>query len=453
MSEPKIEPGEESRFHSSGDTRQKLPPAPVTTGGKCPTCDGRGFEIGDETLYRYPCPDCHGTGQKAQPESEVKSCKVSAPAQIISTNSAPSMEQQPCASNAAPTSNPESAAMTPLEISEFYVGSHHPNERSKIPQIILNYEDYMTIVNELRKVSQQQVSSDDAANLSSETIRGHKVIDSSPEFIAEVEATRKTPEYAKEIANVSSEDECICVTLPLGNRPRSIFCPKHGPASEDAGEAWIEWKVKTNNPHSMHREIFLAGRASQQQAIAALTAEVERWKEDSMRQAATINRLAAAAEDRNEVDKNREKMHAEDLANLRHELDDERRISKATDELARSLSEGGKMLRQELAAKEAACHAMRAALEAVGFYYQNAGFLHSRECLGGSRCECGAFEARYKMDDIEHTMSTSVWKGWRSPEEWERRTRVLKDVMASLELQGIFNESLAAARKELEDNQ
>ena len=50
---------------------------------------------------------------------------------------------------------------------------------------------------------------------------------------------------------------------------------------------------------------------------AALRAEVARWQEDSMRQAATINRMAAAAEDRNKVDAVREAFHQSELASLK----------------------------------------------------------------------------------------------------------------------------------------
>jgi hypothetical protein len=48
----------------------------------------------------------------------------------------------------------------------------------------------------------------------------------------------------------------------------------------------------------------------------ALVADRDRWQEDSMRQAATINRLAAAAEDRNEVDAKRRELHEADLRAL-----------------------------------------------------------------------------------------------------------------------------------------
>jgi chromosome segregation ATPase len=48
----------------------------------------------------------------------------------------------------------------------------------------------------------------------------------------------------------------------------------------------------------------------------ALAADRDRWQEDSMRQAATINRLAAAAEDRNEVDAKRRELHEADLRAL-----------------------------------------------------------------------------------------------------------------------------------------
>lgn len=43
-------------------------------------------------------------------------------------------------------------------------------------------------------------------------------------------------------------------------------------------------------------------------------AELRRWREDSMEQARAINRLVAAALDRNEVDAARENLHAEDVA-------------------------------------------------------------------------------------------------------------------------------------------
>jgi TPP-dependent trihydroxycyclohexane-1,2-dione (THcHDO) dehydratase len=48
--------------------------------------------------------------------------------------------------------------------------------------------------------------------------------------------------------------------------------------------------------------------------VAALTNERDRWREDSMRQAATINRMSAAAEDRDEVDQLRHAEHEKELA-------------------------------------------------------------------------------------------------------------------------------------------
>jgi hypothetical protein len=47
--------------------------------------------------------------------------------------------------------------------------------------------------------------------------------------------------------------------------------------------------------------------------LAAMTKERDRWQEDSMRQAATINRMSAAAEDRNEVDQLRHAEHEKEL--------------------------------------------------------------------------------------------------------------------------------------------
>jgi hypothetical protein len=48
--------------------------------------------------------------------------------------------------------------------------------------------------------------------------------------------------------------------------------------------------------------------------LAAMTKERDRWQEDSMRQAATINRMSAATEDRNEVDQFRHAEHEKELA-------------------------------------------------------------------------------------------------------------------------------------------
>ena len=48
--------------------------------------------------------------------------------------------------------------------------------------------------------------------------------------------------------------------------------------------------------------------------LAAMTKERDRWQEDSMRQAATINRMSAATEDRNEVDQLRHAEHDKELA-------------------------------------------------------------------------------------------------------------------------------------------
>ncbi len=52
-------------------------------------------------------------------------------------------------------------------------------------------------------------------------------------------------------------------------------------------------------------------------AMVNTHAECERWKEDSHEQAKAIQRMSAAATDRNEVDMIREKYHQEDLANER----------------------------------------------------------------------------------------------------------------------------------------
>jgi hypothetical protein len=54
--------------------------------------------------------------------------------------------------------------------------------------------------------------------------------------------------------------------------------------------------------------------------VAALTEERDRWQEDSMRQAATINRMFAATEDRNEVDRLRHAEHEKELATMTKEL-------------------------------------------------------------------------------------------------------------------------------------
>lgn len=68
-----------------------------------------------------------------------------------------------------------------------------------------------------------------------------------------------------------------------------------------------------------------------QREINAERAEAARWREDSLRQAATIQRLGAAAEDRNEVDAARARAHLSDLAALEAERD-------AAGELARKLN-------------------------------------------------------------------------------------------------------------------
>lgn len=54
--------------------------------------------------------------------------------------------------------------------------------------------------------------------------------------------------------------------------------------------------------------------------IAVLRIDRDRWMEDAMGKASTINRLTAATEDRNEVDEIREKHHQEDLEELRAKL-------------------------------------------------------------------------------------------------------------------------------------
>jgi hypothetical protein len=57
--------------------------------------------------------------------------------------------------------------------------------------------------------------------------------------------------------------------------------------------------------------------------LKVITAERDRWMEDSQRQTKTIQRLADAVEDRNKVDVNREAFHAEQLAAMtmeRHDL-------------------------------------------------------------------------------------------------------------------------------------
>lgn len=55
-------------------------------------------------------------------------------------------------------------------------------------------------------------------------------------------------------------------------------------------------------------------------ARESLVLERDRWQEDSLRQAKTIDRLGKAAEDRNEVDAAREKLHSEEISDLRQKL-------------------------------------------------------------------------------------------------------------------------------------
>ncbi len=64
---------------------------------------------------------------------------------------------------------------------------------------------------------------------------------------------------------------------------------------------------------------WLDGWNAQQEQLAAMTQERDRWMEDSQRQSRTIQRLADAAEDRNKVDAARAVLHAEELAALEAE--------------------------------------------------------------------------------------------------------------------------------------
>lgn len=79
-----------------------------------------------------------------------------------------------------------------------------------------------------------------------------------------------------------------------------------------------EWSNNFGMDHAVEEitdavNVLKTALAASQARVAELEAERDRWREDSMRQADTINRLAAAAEDRNQVDAEREKLHRAEL--------------------------------------------------------------------------------------------------------------------------------------------
>ena len=84
----------------------------------------------------------------------------------------------------------------------------------------------------------------------------------------------------------------------------------------DGRLVWAE-RVQSKAKH-LFEPLYTAEQL--RQCIATLRAENERvagerdrWREDSMRQAATINRLAAAADDRNKFDEINNRVHQADI--------------------------------------------------------------------------------------------------------------------------------------------
>lgn len=70
--------------------------------------------------------------------------------------------------------------------------------------------------------------------------------------------------------------------------------------------------------------------------LKEIEADRDRWREDSMRQAETIKRMAEAAEDRNKVDAIRAKIHEAELVALKSEAE------RIMGELIRRSEDGGK---------------------------------------------------------------------------------------------------------------
>jgi hypothetical protein len=78
------------------------------------------------------------------------------------------------------------------------------------------------------------------------------------------------------------------------------------------------WDDASQEWHHKCEEIAVAVVAhARPQIEAEAQTEIDRWKEDSQRQAKTIQRMYGAAIDRNTVDEAREKAHQQDLAEAR----------------------------------------------------------------------------------------------------------------------------------------
>ncbi len=78
----------------------------------------------------------------------------------------------------------------------------------------------------------------------------------------------------------------------------------------------VETKVtRSDFARTLERELaaMTEENAELKEQLTRIQSDRDRWQEDSMRQAATINRLAAAAEDRNRVDESRELLHQSEL--------------------------------------------------------------------------------------------------------------------------------------------
>jgi predicted nucleic acid-binding Zn-ribbon protein len=78
----------------------------------------------------------------------------------------------------------------------------------------------------------------------------------------------------------------------------------------------MNWDTAPQELESLRAQV-----AALKDQLATMTKERDRWQEDSMRQAATINRMSAATEDRNEVDQLRHAEHEKELAAMTKERD------------------------------------------------------------------------------------------------------------------------------------
>ena len=94
----------------------------------------------------------------------------------------------------------------------------------------------------------------------------------------------------------------VLLTSPGGDQAQRLEYPKFARVYFAADYDAMRQRAEAAE-HDLKRACD--GRDAEMRAREAAERERDRWQEDSMRQAHTINRMAAAAEDRNEVDAKR----------------------------------------------------------------------------------------------------------------------------------------------------